>query len=100
MIITDHQPLNQKHLIKDTGKDSGTTTEEGDHIPLTLNSREEILMRWTPQQAKPQLKSRRLSSARKTAAMNARGPFQYVSMDLITDLPRSEGYDAILMIVN
>src|SRR5713101_8245337 len=27
------------------------------------------------------------------------GPFQYVSMDLITDLPRSEGYDAILMIV-
>jgi hypothetical protein len=28
------------------------------------------------------------------------GPFQYVSMDLITDLPRSEGYDAILMIVD
>jgi hypothetical protein len=28
------------------------------------------------------------------------GPFQYVSMDLITDLPRSEGYDAILTIVN
>ena len=28
------------------------------------------------------------------------GPFQYVSMDLITDLPRLEGYDAILMIVN
>jgi hypothetical protein len=28
------------------------------------------------------------------------GPFQYVSMDLITDLPRSEGYDAILTIVD
>ena len=28
------------------------------------------------------------------------GPFQYMSMDLITDLPRSEGYDAILTIVN
>ncbi len=28
------------------------------------------------------------------------GPFQYVLMDLITDLPRSEGYDTILMIVN
>jgi hypothetical protein len=28
------------------------------------------------------------------------GPFQYVSMDLIMDLPRSEGYDAILTIVD
>src|SRR6266851_7926743 len=28
------------------------------------------------------------------------GPFQYVSMDLITDLPRLEGYDTILMIVD
>jgi hypothetical protein len=28
------------------------------------------------------------------------GSFQYVLMDLITDLPRSEGYDAILMIVD
>jgi hypothetical protein len=28
------------------------------------------------------------------------GPFQYMSMDLITDLPRSEGYDAILTIVD
>jgi len=28
------------------------------------------------------------------------GPFQYMSMDLIMDLPRSEGYDTILMIVN
>ena len=28
------------------------------------------------------------------------GPFQYVSMDLITDLLRSKGYDAILMIVD
>ncbi len=28
------------------------------------------------------------------------GPFQYVSMDLITDLPRSEGFDSILTIVN
>jgi hypothetical protein len=28
------------------------------------------------------------------------GPFQYVSMDLITDLPRSEGYDSILTIVD
>ena len=27
-------------------------------------------------------------------------PFQYVSMDLITDLPRSKGYDAILTIVD
>jgi hypothetical protein len=26
--------------------------------------------------------------------------FQYISIDLITDLPRSEGYDAILMIVD
>jgi hypothetical protein len=28
------------------------------------------------------------------------GPFQYMSMNLITDLPRSESYDAILMIIN
>ena len=28
------------------------------------------------------------------------GPFQYVSMDLITDLPRSDGYDSILTIVD
>jgi hypothetical protein len=28
------------------------------------------------------------------------GPFQYVSMDLITDLPASDGYDLILTIVN
>ena len=28
------------------------------------------------------------------------GPFQYVSMDLITDLPRSNNYDAILTIVD
>jgi hypothetical protein len=29
-----------------------------------------------------------------------RGPFQYVSMDLITDLPKSGKYNAILTIVN
>jgi len=28
------------------------------------------------------------------------GPFQYISMDLIMDLPRSKGYDTILMIVD
>ena len=28
------------------------------------------------------------------------GPFQYVSMDLITDLPPSKGYDMILTIVD
>ncbi len=28
------------------------------------------------------------------------GPFQYVSMDLITDLPKSEEYDSVLTIVN
>ena len=28
------------------------------------------------------------------------GPFQYMSMDLIMDLPRSEGYDAILTIID
>jgi hypothetical protein len=28
------------------------------------------------------------------------GPFQYVSMDLIMDLPKSEGYDSILTIVD
>jgi hypothetical protein len=28
------------------------------------------------------------------------GPFQKISMDLITDLPLSQGYDSILMIVN
>jgi hypothetical protein len=28
------------------------------------------------------------------------GPFQYVSMDLITDLPRSEGFDTILTIID
>jgi hypothetical protein len=28
------------------------------------------------------------------------GRFQYMSMDLITDLPRSEGYDSILMIMD
>ncbi len=28
------------------------------------------------------------------------GPFQYVSMDLITDLPRSDEYDSVLMIID
>jgi len=28
------------------------------------------------------------------------GPFQYMSIDLITDLLRSEGYDSILTIIN
>ena len=28
------------------------------------------------------------------------GPFQYISMDLITDLPRSDGFDSILMIID
>jgi len=28
------------------------------------------------------------------------GPFQYVSMDLITDLPKSQGFDSILTIIN
>jgi len=28
------------------------------------------------------------------------GPFQYVSMDLITDLPKSQGFDSVLTIVN
>ena len=28
------------------------------------------------------------------------GPFQYVSMDLITDLPKSQGFDSILTIVD
>ena len=28
------------------------------------------------------------------------GPFQYVSMDFITDLPKSKGYDTILTIVD
>jgi len=28
------------------------------------------------------------------------GPFQYMSIDLITDLLRSEGYDSILMIID
>ena len=28
------------------------------------------------------------------------GPFQYISMDLITDLPRLDGYDSILIIVD
>jgi hypothetical protein len=39
----------------------------------TPNSREETLMRWTPQQAKPQLRNRKRNSAGKDAAMNARG---------------------------
>ena len=30
----------------------------------------------------------------------ALGPFQYVSMDLITDLPKSDGFDSILTIVD
>ena len=30
----------------------------------------------------------------------ASGPFQYVSMDLITDLPKSDGFDSILTIVD
>jgi len=28
------------------------------------------------------------------------GPFQYVLMDLITDLPKSQGFESILMIVD
>jgi len=28
------------------------------------------------------------------------GPFQYVSMDLITDLPKSQGFDSVLTIIN
>jgi hypothetical protein len=70
---TNHQLLNHKYLIKDTVKDSGTTEEEGEHKPLTLNSREEIPMQWIPQQARPQLRNRKRNSARKDAAMNARG---------------------------
>ena len=30
----------------------------------------------------------------------SKGPFQYVSMDLITDLPKSDGFDSILTIVD
>jgi hypothetical protein len=45
---TNHQLLNHKYLIKDTVKDSGTTEKEGEHKPLTLNSREEIPMQWIP----------------------------------------------------
>jgi hypothetical protein len=48
MIITDHQPLNHKYLTRDTSKDSGIITEEEEHKPLALNSREEILMQWIP----------------------------------------------------
>jgi hypothetical protein len=46
---TNHQPPDYKYLIKDTDKDSGIITEEGEHKPLTLNSRREIPMQWTPQ---------------------------------------------------
>ena len=28
------------------------------------------------------------------------GPFQYISMDFMTDLPKSKGYDTILTIVD
>jgi hypothetical protein len=38
--ITNHQLPNHK----DAGKDSGTTEEEGEHKPLTPNSREETPM--------------------------------------------------------
>jgi hypothetical protein len=69
---TNRQLPNRKYLTKDTGKDSGTTEEEGEHKPLVPNSREEILMQWIPQQAKPQLRNRKRNSARKDAAMNAR----------------------------
>jgi hypothetical protein len=53
------QLLNHKCPTRDAGKDSGTTEEEGEHKPLTPNSREEIPTRWTPQQAKLQLRNRR-----------------------------------------
>jgi hypothetical protein len=73
MTITNHQLLNYKYPTKDTGKDSGTTEEEGEHKPLAPNSREKTLMRWTPQQARPQLRNRRQNSVRKDAAMNVKG---------------------------
>ncbi len=28
------------------------------------------------------------------------GPFQYISMDLITDLPKSDKYNSVLMIID
>jgi hypothetical protein len=34
VITTNHQPLNHKYPIKDAGKDSGTTQEEGERSPL------------------------------------------------------------------
>jgi hypothetical protein len=69
---TNCQLPNCKYPTKDAGKDSGITEEEGEHKPLAPNSREETLMRWTPQQAKPQLRNRKQNSARKDTAMNAR----------------------------
>jgi len=49
MTITNHQLPDHKYLTKDAGRDSRTTTEGEEHRPLTLNSRREIPMRWTPQ---------------------------------------------------
>ena len=70
---TNHQLPNHKYLTKGAGKDSGIIKEEGEHKPLAPNSKEEILMQWIPQQARPQLRNRKQNSARKDAAMNARG---------------------------
>jgi hypothetical protein len=70
---TNCQSPDHKYPTKDAGKDSGTTTEEGEHKPLALNFREETPMWWTPQQAEPQLRNRKQNSARKDAAMNVRG---------------------------
>jgi hypothetical protein len=55
----NHQLQNHQYPTKDTGKDSGTTEEEGEHKPLAPNSRKEILTQWIPQQAKLQLRNRR-----------------------------------------
>jgi hypothetical protein len=43
---------------------------------------------------------RRKASLQCFDVLASAGPFQYVSMDLITDLPRSDGYDFILTIVD
>ena len=53
----------------------------------------------------PQCQSNKVQRQKKTPLQHLdtlveAGPFQYISMDLITDLPRSGKYDAILTIVD
>ena len=70
-----NKPPTPKPQVPNQGRWQGlwNTGEEEECKLLAPNSREEIPMQWIPQQARPQLRNRKRNSARKDAAMNAKG---------------------------